>query len=319
MRDLVKPRDTVLDCGANVGWLTLLLSRLVGPCGIVIAFEPNPKVLEALRTNVRDWCNGNTWIEGEAVCEFDKPVRFVSHDAFPQGGQISEGARTEGQTVNILLGRSIDSYCKEHGLSPSFIKMDIEGGELAALHGAEQIIRENRPLLVLEQHRENGTGCMSFLADHGYEALDLMSMETLTTDRGLNLAVTDVLFVPHERSVPALYRKPVKTIIHEIRAEQNSVPSFDLEPGRYFIEIDWQAGSDQFVQQYVKVDGAFAERRDGKANWIHDSYRWTTLYLPRRSQIEIGIGGPADSIDIKRILIHGLGPDHPFRFSAWAV
>ena len=48
---LVKPGDVAYDIGANVGFFTVLLGRLVGPTGAVAAFEPLPPTAEALRKN----------------------------------------------------------------------------------------------------------------------------------------------------------------------------------------------------------------------------------------------------------------------------
>ena len=51
-RSLLRPGDTVIDVGANVGWYTLLASSRVGPSGQVVAFEPVPSALAFLRENV---------------------------------------------------------------------------------------------------------------------------------------------------------------------------------------------------------------------------------------------------------------------------
>ncbi len=48
---LLRPGDGVLDVGANIGWYSVLASRLVGPDGVVIAIEPDPENYEVLRSN----------------------------------------------------------------------------------------------------------------------------------------------------------------------------------------------------------------------------------------------------------------------------
>src|ERR1051326_4399342 len=52
-RRLVRPGMTVFDLGAHVGYYSRFLSKLVGPAGVVYAFEPNPENRAALRKNLR--------------------------------------------------------------------------------------------------------------------------------------------------------------------------------------------------------------------------------------------------------------------------
>ena len=52
MESLIRPGDTVVDVGANIGCHTLRMSRLVGPMGKVLAFEPDPQNLKLLRENL---------------------------------------------------------------------------------------------------------------------------------------------------------------------------------------------------------------------------------------------------------------------------
>src|SRR6186713_2465665 len=50
---LIKPGDTVVEVGANIGYFTCRYAKLTGPRGRVLAFEPNPMVLPILQRNVR--------------------------------------------------------------------------------------------------------------------------------------------------------------------------------------------------------------------------------------------------------------------------
>jgi predicted RNA methylase len=52
-RNLISPRDTVLDVGANLGYFARFLSRCVGPEGKVYAFEPIPQTFDFLTNNIR--------------------------------------------------------------------------------------------------------------------------------------------------------------------------------------------------------------------------------------------------------------------------
>src|SRR5688572_28418270 len=65
LRTLVRSGMTVWDVGANVGAMTLILSRLVGPTGGVLAFEPGPRNAQALRRHVET--RGNVEVIEAAV------------------------------------------------------------------------------------------------------------------------------------------------------------------------------------------------------------------------------------------------------------
>jgi len=52
MARLTKPGTIGIDIGANLGYYTLLLADAVGPSGRVIAFEPNPRLANMMRTSV---------------------------------------------------------------------------------------------------------------------------------------------------------------------------------------------------------------------------------------------------------------------------
>jgi len=52
LRNMLKKSDTVMDIGANIGFVTLALSRRVGNAGAVYSFEPIPSTYNILHKNV---------------------------------------------------------------------------------------------------------------------------------------------------------------------------------------------------------------------------------------------------------------------------
>src|SRR5262245_33079559 len=71
VQSVVEPVDLALDIGANVGWYTVLLSRLVGPTGSVHAFEPVPATAEILAHVVRGLHLQNVRVHACAVADFE--------------------------------------------------------------------------------------------------------------------------------------------------------------------------------------------------------------------------------------------------------
>lgn len=150
---LVQPGMTVLDIGANIGYYSVILSQLVGPGGRVHAFEINESVIELLEQNIQ--------LAGTAnICLVRKAVSVVSGNAdfyAPSPGSEMEGGlresrRYHAQKVIRVETVSIDDYMREQALSKvDIIKIDIEGGELDAFHGATRLLTSaNRPIILFE-------------------------------------------------------------------------------------------------------------------------------------------------------------------------
>jgi FkbM family methyltransferase len=153
----LRPGDVFLDLGAYVGPFTLLASRLVGPEGRVVAFEPDPVTRALLERNLAANGASNVIVAPYAVGDRDGRVSFVaSGDSV---GHVGSEGDLEVEQVTL------DGYCERQGLTPTVAKVDIEGGEAAALSGSEAIrhVRE----LVLEVHepplRGQGVDPASFL------------------------------------------------------------------------------------------------------------------------------------------------------------
>src|SRR6185295_7604043 len=119
------------------GDTALFFARDVGDSGHVYTFDPMPKHCEIMRENVAM----NPLLEGRiSICPFGLSDANTS-GAVARGG-IDPGARM----TDDLPGRTLDSLDIAR---VDFIKMDVEGSELAALKGGETTIRRCRPRLAI--------------------------------------------------------------------------------------------------------------------------------------------------------------------------
>jgi FkbM family methyltransferase len=136
-RRVVKAGATVLDIGANLGGYTVLLAQWVGAGGRVHAFEPAPAARTGLiRHLVLNNVCERVVVHSEALSEREGTSRFLAVGI--QGDNRLLGASgAEGIEVSTT---SVDNVCRMRALSPSFIKMDVEGAELDVLRGARQTI-----------------------------------------------------------------------------------------------------------------------------------------------------------------------------------
>ena len=146
---MISPGDVVYDVGANVGYMTLLASKLVGPTGRVVAFEPGAKTAAQLRAQLV--ANGlqNVEVEECAICDEVGTSQFAA-DGFSVMAHLSDTA--SGGTV-IVRTSTLDEFVKGRQV-PDLIKIDIEGAELLALAGARRLLATKRPALIVELHSE---------------------------------------------------------------------------------------------------------------------------------------------------------------------
>ena len=156
IQDLVEEGGAAYDVGANIGYISLLLARKLGPGGKVYAFEALPANLERLEANLK--INGlATQVEvlQAAVVDRKRSVKFLVGPSGGMGKAEGSKGRKEFDYDRFIQvnGVSLDKFVYQDGKQPpQVVKMDIEGGEVLALPGMKRILREARPLVFLELH-----------------------------------------------------------------------------------------------------------------------------------------------------------------------
>jgi len=163
LMDEVESGSVFYDVGANVGIYSLLSSLLVGN-GKVYAFEPVPRNLAYLRRHLKLNHARNVEILPFAISGKIGPAQFETEASGLMGYLAGEGnLSVETATLDSLV---------ENGriAPPDFLKMDIEGAELSALHGARFLFQRYRPVLFLATHgQEIERECRKLLESWDYE------------------------------------------------------------------------------------------------------------------------------------------------------
>lgn len=136
---IVKPGDVFMDIGANVGYYTLLASRLVGPGGKVIAIEPNPKVFAKLQRTLARNNIENVLALGIGLGK-EKGVLKLYFDS--TGGHdtatMIPGSMTEFVQVEVL---PLDDVTAAHQIEKiSYLKIDVDGFEPDVFAGATNLL-----------------------------------------------------------------------------------------------------------------------------------------------------------------------------------
>ncbi len=152
----LQPGMTVLDVGAHHGLYTTLMSKLVGPFGKVIAFEPSPRELVGLTRQLRVNGSRNVSVAPVAVGSSDGTADLYVVQRERSGANSLRRPRLDGRlndSVRISVPvTTLDEYLGEHGIGQvDFVKMDIEGAELDAFKGAERLLTgRHKPALMVE-------------------------------------------------------------------------------------------------------------------------------------------------------------------------
>lgn len=177
IRDIVQPGWVCADVGAHYGYITMLLAELVAPSGQVFAFEafpPNARriqqlielkgiksVVNVVNVAISDGMEKSIWLHpGRGLSRFEWNI--VGHDI----------AGNPTPAVLQIPATSLDE-CFPSGSRLDFVKMDIEGAAAGALAGMRRLLRENKPVLLIEVHDDTEwAGCAELCAG-GYELKSL--------------------------------------------------------------------------------------------------------------------------------------------------
>lgn len=150
-RQMAKSGETVVEVGANIGTHTVFFARHVGPSGHVLAFEPQRVVFQTLCANVALNSLTNVQCYQQAVGESPgtllvPPVDYAQDNNF---GGLELGFWTAGEPVPVVTLDSLD-ITQLH-----LLKIDVEGMEHAVITGAAETLQRCRPILYVENDRDD--------------------------------------------------------------------------------------------------------------------------------------------------------------------
>lgn len=195
LREFIRPGSVFYDLGANVGYYTLLASRLVAGSGRVFAFEPLPRNLEILRRHVGlnhrsgGRCTANVTIIDAAVSDAAGTATFMPDVSPDRAHLVGTGDRNvdrsreaekvrEGIEVRLVSIDDLTSAATDPLPAPNMMKIDVEGAEAMVFKGAARTIDASRPVILLATHGPDvHAECCEFLRKRGYTLRPLGSAE----------------------------------------------------------------------------------------------------------------------------------------------
>lgn len=215
---LVSEGSCALDIGAHAGAWTIALSRLVGPAGLVAAFEPVPGNFQVLIRRTADLSNVRCFDAALSSSSGTSVILVPGDTCEPSTGAIVGTADQlrypEGMERLTISIEKFDNLSADllGDRRLSFIKCDVEGHELAVLEGAVGIIEEYRPVVMLEILREKwpdgdptSSASALFLSDRGYRMAQLTEAGPLLDGNGFSPRMENFIFLPDDESVEKVF------------------------------------------------------------------------------------------------------------------
>lgn len=146
---LIKPGDTVLDIGANIGCTSILFGSRASK---VISFEPSPTTYQFLKKNVSASGLQNITLNNVGLGKSAGSFQLTFAADNRSGGFISNKVQASAghkvESIDIACG---DAFLAAAGLHQvDFIKIDVEGFERDVIEGLRETLMRSQPIVTLE-------------------------------------------------------------------------------------------------------------------------------------------------------------------------
>jgi len=182
IKKYIKPGDTVIDVGGNLGFFVLILNELIGDNGKIYSFEPSVLLKNKLTATIQNNNLKNVTIVNQGLGESEGSTTL--HYNPKQSGLTSIVSDFENNSLSEEIKiTTLDKFAENISGRVSFIKIDTEGYESQVLKGAKELIKRDKPTIYIElggDYQESSADALKILKELNYyceaENLDLKNI-----------------------------------------------------------------------------------------------------------------------------------------------
>ena len=188
MADAIQPGSVIADIGSNVGNHTVYFDKFLAAREVIL-FEVNPDAIAILLVN-QALNNCTSW--NTSYLRYAASNKFAAIKKFPARDNNLGG--TQFRTAEDGEFRSIVGDVALANKPVDFIKIDVEGGEMAVLTGLQETVRRWQPSMFVEVGPRSADPFKAFCQAHGY---------VIKTEFNRHAPFFNYLIVPSRRSAAA--------------------------------------------------------------------------------------------------------------------
>jgi FkbM family methyltransferase len=147
VKKLINKNDTVLDVGANIGYYSVIFSKLVGQTGKVYSFEPLAEYNKILKQNLEVNNIQNCEVINYGLSNLEQELSIYVNDSSATIHAVND----DFERIEKIRLITLDKFVYDNNIKKiDFIKIDVDGHEPAVLEGACKVIKNLKPIVLLE-------------------------------------------------------------------------------------------------------------------------------------------------------------------------
>ena len=152
LKKYVTKNAIVFDIGANIGYVSIAMSKIVGEQGKVYSFEAIPETSNKCKRNLELNSCVNVNLTNKALSDQSETIVFRIPDGgetHPMASMIWHSSSKDSVEVEVE-SITIDTDTRFSSLSPTFVKIDVEGAEGKVIKGMQGLIKRCNPVIFIE-------------------------------------------------------------------------------------------------------------------------------------------------------------------------